>query len=79
LTTFLKKFDSEDLQKKLIPRELKDDLWVWKKGINAARLVLPLAENFEAPPPLSTHVCFGRSRGSFRMEGWGVQKHFNSW
>jgi hypothetical protein len=50
LTAFLRKFEPEWKGKKLIPQGLKDDMWVWKKVINASRLGLPLAEPTEAPP-----------------------------
>jgi hypothetical protein len=50
ITTFLRKFESEGATKKLIPEILKDDLWVWKKVINTARLELPLTGALEAPP-----------------------------
>jgi hypothetical protein len=50
MTTFLGKFEPEGVGKKLIPQNLEDNLWVWKKVINAARLGLPLAETLETPP-----------------------------
>jgi hypothetical protein len=43
----LTKFGAKD-GCKLIPRILKDDLWVWKKA--AARTGLPLREAHENPP-----------------------------
>jgi hypothetical protein len=51
LTSFLRKFETIDPTAKLIPQPLKDDLWVWKKVINAAKLGLPLAGSLESPPP----------------------------
>jgi hypothetical protein len=50
ITSFLRKFEPEEAGKKLIPEGLNEDLWIWKKVINAARMGLPLAETFEAPP-----------------------------
>ncbi len=63
LTSFLRKFETIDPKAKLIPQLLKDDLWVWKKVINAAKLGLPLARSFESPPPLPDHLHFRRSGG----------------
>jgi hypothetical protein len=37
-------------EKRLIPQILKDDLWVWKKAVAAARLGLPLRNVHENPP-----------------------------
>jgi hypothetical protein len=50
LSSFLRKFELGDQASKIIPQMLKDDLWIWKKVIESARLGLPLAESFEAPP-----------------------------
>jgi hypothetical protein len=50
LSAFLRKFEVETHRSKLIPQQLKDDLWIWKKVIEAAKLGLPLAETLEAPP-----------------------------
>jgi hypothetical protein len=47
LVELLTKFGAKD-GRKLIPRILKDDLWVWKKA--AARTGLPLREVHENPP-----------------------------
>jgi hypothetical protein len=64
ITSFLRKFEPEETGKKLVPtgkklvpEGLKEDLWILKKVINAARMGLPLAETFEAPPPVSTKIC----------------------
>ncbi len=50
LSSFLRKFEPDDQANKIILQMLKDDLWIWKKVIESARLGLPLAEWFEAPP-----------------------------
>ncbi len=64
LTSFLRKFESTDPKAKLIPQQLEDDLWIWKKVINTAKLGLPLAESFEAPPPPSScALSFPMQRG----------------
>ncbi len=78
LTSFLRKFETIDPTAKLIPQPLKDDLWVWKKVINAAKLGLLLAGSFESPPPLPDHLCFGRRGGRVRMEGRLLPKSDNS-
>jgi hypothetical protein len=49
LVELLSKFGANE-GRKLIPRILKDDLWVWKKAVAAARLGLPLHEAHENPP-----------------------------
>ncbi len=50
LVGFLKKFGANEKENCLIPNELKDDLWVWKKVINTARNGIPLGETFGEPP-----------------------------
>jgi len=50
LLTLLRKFEGDELTKKLINRELKDDLWVWKKVISQAREGIPLRNIFGEPP-----------------------------
>jgi hypothetical protein len=65
LSSFLRKFETGNLERKLIPQRLKEDLWIWKKVIETAKLGLPIAETFEAPPPFSVHLRFGRGGGSF--------------
>ncbi len=67
LSGFLRKFETNDPERKIIPQMLKEDLWVWKKVVDAAKLGLPLAETFEAPPPLSVHFCFRRGGSRVRV------------
>jgi hypothetical protein len=50
LVGFLKKFGVNEKEVRLIPRELKDDLWIWKKVINTARTGVPLGESYGEPP-----------------------------
>ncbi len=68
LTNFLRKFESEGTGKKLIPQVLKDDLWVWKKVINAARLGLPLTENLETPPLFPLEFVSDAAGAAFEWE-----------
>jgi hypothetical protein len=50
LVAFLKKFHGEPDEKRIVPKELKDDLWIWLKVINGARGGLPLGDIMETPP-----------------------------
>ncbi len=67
LSGFLRKFGTNDPERKIISQMLKEDLWIWKKVIDAAKLGLPLAETFEAPPPFSAHFCFRRGGSRVRV------------
>jgi hypothetical protein len=72
LISFLRKFESINPKTKLIPSQLKDDFWIWKKVINAARLGLPLAESFEAPP-LFPYTFVSDAAGAAFERGEGGQ------
>jgi hypothetical protein len=50
LVGLLKRFRENETERRLIPRELKDDLWIWKKLICSARGGLPRRELYEEPP-----------------------------
>jgi len=50
LLSLLRKFEGDETSNKLINRELKDDLWVWKKVICHAREGIPLRNIFGEPP-----------------------------
>jgi len=46
----LRKFEGCENSRKLISKELKDDLWVWKKAISEARTGIPIRNIFDEPP-----------------------------
>jgi hypothetical protein len=46
----LRKFEGCENRRKLISKELKDDLWVWKKAISEARTGIPIRNIFDEPP-----------------------------
>jgi hypothetical protein len=68
LTTFLRKFEPEATGKKLIPQELKEDLWVWKKVIHSSRLGLPLTEKLETPPLFPLNFVSDAAGAAFEWE-----------
>ncbi len=41
LVGLLKRFEEKENERRLVPRELKDDLWIWKKFISSARGAFP--------------------------------------
>jgi hypothetical protein len=69
LVAFLKKFGGEAQEKKIIPRELKDDLWIWRKAISAARGGLPLGESMENPPLFPFTFVSDAAGAAFEWEG----------
>jgi len=46
----LRKFEGCEKGKKLVSKELKDDLWVWKKAISEARSGIPIRKIFDDLP-----------------------------
>jgi hypothetical protein len=50
LVSFLRKFGEDEKGNRLTPKELKDNLWIWKKMIDAARRGIPLGKLCEDPP-----------------------------
>jgi hypothetical protein len=46
LSSFLRKFETGNPARKLIPQRLKEDLWIWRKVIETAKLGLLIAETF---------------------------------
>jgi hypothetical protein len=50
LVSLLKKFGEDEKGIRLIPKESKDDLWLWKKFIDAAKRGIPLGKLCEEPP-----------------------------
>ncbi len=69
LVAFLRKFDEGGPGKKLIPAELKDDLWIWKKVICAARNGIPLGEFFENPPLFPYQFISDAAGAALEWEG----------
>jgi hypothetical protein len=74
LSGFLRKFGTNDPERKIIPQMLKEDLWVWKKVIDAAKLGLPLAETFEAPPLFPCTFVSDAAGAAFEWEN-GICKN----
>jgi len=50
LLQLLKKFEGNENARKLIGKEVKDDLWVWKKAIATSHGGFPLGALFGEPP-----------------------------
>jgi hypothetical protein len=73
LSSFLRKFEPGDKANRIIPQMLKDDLWIWKKVIEAARLGLPLAESFEAPPLFPCTFVSDAAGAAFEWETIGAK------
>jgi hypothetical protein len=69
LTSLLRKFSDGEAKKKLIPAALKDDLWVWKKMIEAAKGGLPLGGFFEIPPLFPKTFISDAAGAAFTWEG----------
>jgi hypothetical protein len=49
LVKLLGKFEEGKGDRKFVSADLKNDLWIWKKVINSARIGLPLCKTFERP------------------------------
>jgi len=74
LLILLRKFEGNENARKLINRELKDDLWVWKKVISHARNGIPLRNIFGEPPLFPQRFISDAAGAAFDWNG-GVCKN----
>jgi hypothetical protein len=73
LLLLLNKFNS-DSDRKIIPKQLQEDLWVWKKAIASCRSGLPLGDLFEEPPLFCMEIISDAAGAALE---WHEGKSFN--